>query len=280
MDDPAAKPRNKYDQWVFEAFGVDPRDYELGGPKDPARKAGATPAPAAGTTNAAEDPHNIASMEKTTFTAGQGKAPMVADGGGGLELAVYTPGQGAGVGGSPASPVNPADKALSTADKAIDVLDKLVKTVKGVIGATADSTGVELKGQGTASVAPDGSWESLQGGKDGSQTFSLKIRNIFDMDLGDLAIALLWRGSLSCNGRGHFLKDIRIHVSGNVSLWQKVNIVAEFGDPTNDGSKDDPIASLPVDIVCSLTSATIFRGQKVFSGTLSGATGFKELPTA
>ena len=44
MDDPAARPRNKYDQWVFETFGVDPRDYEPGGPKDPARTAGAAPA--------------------------------------------------------------------------------------------------------------------------------------------------------------------------------------------------------------------------------------------
>ncbi len=47
MDDPAAKPRNKYDQWMFDTFGVDPRDYEPGGPKDPAKRATAPAPPAA-----------------------------------------------------------------------------------------------------------------------------------------------------------------------------------------------------------------------------------------
>ena len=198
MGDKAAAPRDKYDQWVFDTFGVDPSTY----PASRAKPGDGGAAPSAAGAHAAEDPHNVASMDKTTLVAGQGKNPAVADaGGGGVELAAYRPPSGAAGGRAGGSSLDPVNKGLDTADKALDVLDK-------------------------------------------------------------------------------FLENIRVDISGSVSFFQDVDIVTTFGNPTNAGTERDPVASLPIDITCSLKSLTITRGQKVFSGTLSGASGYKTIAQA
>ena len=278
--DQAAAPRDKYDQWVFDTFGVDPSAYPplKAGQGGDAAESGATAVGGAG--KLAEDQRNVASMEKTTLVAGTGSAPAMADaGGGGVELAAYKPESGTVGGGAPS--LDPVNKGLDTAGKALDVLDKFGKLAADVIKATANSTGINDDRSTKVSVTPSGIQSmDLQGGEDLHADFHLSIQNVFGSSLGDLTMILLWRGGLSYKGHGRFLEDVRLLVNGEVSLFQEVDIVVSFGHPTNAGTQRDPVASLPVDITCSLKSMTITRGQKVFSGSLSGASGYKATVSA